>query len=142
VIKVYRWYTEGSHDQENGGAYYVERDLDSVGAVRIHARQAPDKDDLKIDIKADGVSIFETIEYIKENFVYGETSTFEKPTYTTGITLVKGENKEDSAENFDSGVFPIKAGAWLTMEIESNGAKGITVQLELVSGTEDNEVEY
>ncbi len=102
-----------------GAVYYLDKDYEPV-AVRIYARTAPNGGDLQIDIKDDGVSIFEN---------YG--------------LLTRGNKSTDWGEDFDlnSEKMLMAQGSWITLDIpESGGAGDISVSLELISLADTDEV--
>ncbi len=92
---------------EQGPAYYADRDYTPI-AVRVLARRAPDAAALTFSIKDDGVSIFSR----------------------TG-RMEKGNTQEDDAEEFPKNPPTIAEGSIVTLDVSPNGAKGITVHLEL-----------
>jgi len=87
-------------------AYYIDRDME-MAAVRVHARTAPMAGDFVFDIKANGVSIF-----------------------NTNPALPKGQAIDEMAENF--AVSGLDEGNWVTFDVVTpGGAKNTTVILEL-----------
>ena len=112
------WYLDtltGTTEQQ-GPAHYMDKGY-SAGHCRIHSRIAPTSGDLKVDIRQDGTSIM-TANY---------------------AALNKGGNLEEHAEDY-SGEPELDEGSVVTLHvIETNGAKGITVQLELDSLDEAGE---
>lgn len=101
-----------------GPTYYLEKSY-APKAVRLHCNVAPHLGDLKVDIKDDGVSIF-----------------------TDYARLPWGDSHEPDAEDFLEALPPMAEGSLITCEIvETNGAGGVTVQLELETLDEDSELE-
>ena len=110
-ILVWSLYQLHGDSQAQGPAYYAERDYEP-DACRLYARVAPSGGDLKIDIRADGTSIF--------------TSNY--------AALNKGGNLEEHAEDYQTTEPVIAAGSIVTFHvIETNGASEITCQLEMDS---------
>ena len=94
-----------------GPVFYADHDYDP-GALRLHARLAPNGADLKVDIQDDGVSIF--------------TGNY--------AALNKGGNLEEHAEDYPAAQPFIKEGSAISFHIISTGgAEGITGQLEMES---------
>lgn len=94
---------------EQGPAFYMDRDYTPM-AVRVLARRAPDATALTFTIRDDGVSIF------------ARTPRMEK-----------GDTQEDDAEEFPKNPPSIKEGSIVTLDVIPNGAKGISIHLELRS---------
>ena len=104
--------------QSYGPTYYLEKSY-APTAVRLHCNVAPKLGDLKVDIKDDGVSIF-----------------------TGYAVLPYGDSHEPDAEDFLEALPPLAEGSLITCEIvETNGAGGVTIQLELETIDEDSEAE-
>lgn len=105
------WYFENidRDGTEQGPAYYMDRDY-TPAAVRVLARRAPDAAALTFTIKDDGVSIF------------SRTPRMEK-----------GDTQEDDAEEFPKNPPTIAEGSIVTLDVTPNGAKGISVHLELLA---------
>lgn len=113
--------------------YYADADFQK-DALRVYADIAPVEGDLEIDIRADGVSIFQN------QPSYSFTTDGQRiNTPTSTAVLIKGENEELDGEDFNDG--SIEEGAWVTCHIENaRGAKGITIQLELTKVGQETEV--
>ena len=94
---------------EQGPAYYMDRDYTPV-AVRVLARRVPDAAALTFSINDDGVSIF-----------------------ARTPRLEKGDTQEDDAEEFPKNPGTIAEGSIVTLDVTPNGAKGISVHLELAA---------
>lgn len=102
--RIVNWHINGKPDNM---AYYMEQDY-APHAVRIHAQTPAKGNSLKIDIKADGVSILGTYAELHED-------------ETLLVDATEGEFNDC-----------IEEGEILTCEVvESNGANNVTVQLEL-----------
>lgn len=96
-------------DESQGPLYYADAEY-SPGAVRLHARRAPQGGDLKVDIRDDGTSIF----------------SGEKATLNRGATL------EENAEDYPAAQPFIEEGSQLSLHvIESASSEDITCELEL-----------
>ena len=94
---------------EQGPAYYADQDYVPV-AVRVLARRAADAADLTFTIRDDGTSIFERTGRVR-----------------------KGDVQEPDAEEFPANPGPIETDSIITLDVTPNGAKGISVHLELES---------
>ena len=98
-------------DGSQGPVFYADHDY-YLGALRLYARQAPDGDDLKVDIRDDGVTVL--------NSYYA--------------TLNKGDNLEENAEDYPVEMPRIEQGSVISFHIISTGgAEDITAQLEMES---------
>jgi len=114
-------------------SYFAEEDLEKV-AVRIHADTVPHSGDCKIDIMADGVSIF--IDHTFDYIGYKRVGVNIVP--DTTVALPETQNSEEYAEMFTPD--DISAGAWITCKLTApSGARNITVILELNRVTESDE---
>ena len=110
-ILVWSVFQPHGHQVAQGPAYYAEHDYEP-DACRLYARIAPSGGDLKVDIRADGVSIF--------------TSNY--------AALNKGGNLEEHAEDYPTPAPLIAEGSVVTFHIiELNGAVEVTCQLEMDS---------
>ena len=117
-----------------GPTYYMEADYEPV-AVRIYAGNAPNLD-ARIDIFADGVSIFTD----HSNRTYSQATGYDSPTPVTTVALYAGENSEAYAEDFASDI--IEKGAWVYCNlVDAGGGINFTVQLELEQVSEGLEPE-
>ena len=107
--RVLTWFFENidRDGTEQGPAYFIESDYTPV-AVRVLARQAADAGNLNFTIKDDGVTIFARQAYVS-----------------------KGDKTEGDAEDFPKNPPAILADSIVTLDVTPNGAKGITVHLEL-----------
>lgn len=107
--RILTWFFENidRDGTEQGPSYYIDRDYTPIG-VRVLARRAPDAAALTFTIKDDGVTIF------------ARTPRMEK-----------GDTQEDDAEEFPKNPPSIKEGSIVTLDVTPNGAKGISVHLEL-----------
>lgn len=123
--RILTWYVDqpeaGSVSQ--GQIFCLDQDYQLPAVVRFYAKSAPDAADLVLDIKDDGVSIF-----------------------TNKPTLQKGQSGQDWWEDFDPSLHNMEKYSWVSLEFsQTGGAKGITVQLELLAeypedaGEEDEE---
>jgi len=73
-----------------------------------------------------------TIDAFTKGGLHIENAFTEKSYYAT---LPEGSNKEENAANFAGDKLSVKQFSWITLDVvQSGGAKGITVQLELNSG--------
>lgn len=98
-------------DASQGPVFYADHDY-TPEAFRLYAQRAPEGGDLKVDIRADGVSIFSS-EY---------------------ATLNRGGNLEEHAEDYPAAEPSIAEGSAISFHIiEKAGAEGITGQLEIES---------
>lgn len=130
-LTFHRLEPAGNAVRMSPSAYYIDEDSKPV-AVRIYAEDAP-LGDMEVDIFDDGTSIFTDNASYSFNLTTGVTSG----TANTKVLLVKGENGEEFAENFAEGTV-IEEGSWVWCVLEkANGAKNVTVQLELESMSED-----
>lgn len=107
---------EGSGTNQ-GPAYVLDRDYALPGKVRLYARNAPGYSSLRVDIKADGVSLFEA--------AVGN--------YPSSVpSIQKGRNIEEEWDSFKDSLRRIDRYAVLTCDVlDSGGAGDITVTLEL-----------
>ncbi len=107
--RILSWYIENPKNTGSEGmTYALDRSYALPGIVRIHAGIVPENDDLEIDIKDDGSSIFTNLPALDK----GESST-EEDDFNIGLSLM---------EQF----------SLVTLEIpQSGGAKQISVTLEL-----------
>ena len=117
--RILVWYIDTLVDDQFslGPVFIMDRDY-SAQVVRIHAKRAPGVD-LEFDIRDDGVSIMggdlpvlpigETLKDVAQDFIIAEDSN----------TILK-----DSI---------------VTLHLTSGGTSGITVQLELLSETDEDE---
>ena len=98
-------------DGSQGPVFYADHDY-TPGALRLHARLAPNGADLVVDIRVDGESIL-TDKY---------------------AALNKGANLEEHAEDYPSREPMIAEGSVISFHIISTGgAEGITGTLEVDS---------
>ena len=107
--RILVWYMENIDRDgvDMGPAFYIEQDYTPV-AVRVMARRSADASNLQFTIKDDGVTIF-----------------------SRQGTLTKGATLDDAAEELPKNPPRIAEGSLVTLDVTPNGAKGITVQLEL-----------
>jgi len=112
-------------------AYYMDGEYDKV-SVRIYAETAPLRE-AKIDILDDGTSIF-TNQSLRR---WSKTTGVEETNAAdTTVTLMAGENSEESAEDFTPST--IEEGSWVYCNlVDSGGGYNFTVQLELHQTSED-----
>ena len=116
-------------------AFYMERDY-VPEKLRIYAAQAPNGGDCEIDIRDDGTTILSSRGRRPES----TTATRLTGTAKTTAVLPKGANLEEDADDFLTTDSTIAAGSVLTChEIDLNGAKNVTVQLELDSADDEDE---
>ena len=108
--RILTWYVENPKNTGSEGMTYIlDRSYALPAIVRIHAGDAPDGDDLEIDIKDDGSSIF-----------------------TNLPVLDKGESSTEEEDDFNIGLSMMEQFSLVTLEIpQSGGAKRISVTLEL-----------
>lgn len=135
--RVLTWHLVKQMGNENqvGPAYYMESDY-HPHAVRIHAGAAPQLGDARFDIKADGVSIFNS--HYDMPFPEAGDSTVHEP--DTTIFLPLGEQEEEAAEDFRTD--PIVRGSWVTCHVASSQkASDMSIHLELERLNEPNEME-
>lgn len=116
--RVLTWYidTLTGDDTEEGPVYIMDRDYDlTTAVVRVHAKHAPDAGVMRVDIMDDGTSIFTTRfpALQKGRDTLEEWDDFTDPT---------ASNDADRIERFS--LVSLKF-------LESSGAKGVTVSLEL-----------
>lgn len=115
--RVLTWHREGvsADNVRIGPTYYLEAEYEPV-AVRIHAENAPSDDAAVFDIKADGVSIFNST-----------------------IALAKGQTTDEAADDFKAGLI-LSVGSWLHCQLLStSGGRNFTIQLELERVSEPEE---
>ena len=104
--RILTFFFPDSPNPPSAPAYYIDRDMEKA-AVRVYAQTAPMAGDFIFDIKATGVSIF-----------------------NSNPSLPRTQNIEEAAEDFIPGDF--SEGDLVTCNIvQSGGAKNVTVQLEL-----------
>lgn len=122
--RVLTWFIRDSSDLAWLPRYYADADYEKV-ALRVYATKPPVTGDLKIDIQADGVSIFANTPTLTFGTQGQRTTT---PTETD--VLNKGDTSEDDADDFNGSV--IEENTWVTCVVASlAGAKGVTISLEL-----------
>ena len=132
--RVLTWFIRDTSDLSWLPRYYMDAEYEKV-ALRVYATKAPITDDLRVDIQADGVSIFQNQSSTTFTTAGQRTTT---PT-TTGV-LVKGDNAEVDAEDFNGDSIPL--GSWVTLSIpDMAGARGVSIHLELERVGEANESE-
>jgi len=106
--RILTWYYRGVDPEMP--AYYLERDY-TPAHIRVYAKKEPSGGDLQVDIKDDGTSILASYAF-----------------------LPKGDNLEEDAEDFLDTESIMEVGSVVTCDVVvTNGADGITVQLELLS---------
>ncbi len=108
--RILTWYIEGisGDGTRQGPTFTLDEDYGLPGIVKIHATQAPDADDLIVDIKDDGTSIF-----------------------TKQPRLQKGHTT-DWWEEFNFSLSKMEKDSLVSLDVvQSGGAKRLTVQLEL-----------
>lgn len=120
-----------------GSTYYIETDYTPV-AVRIHAGLVPVSGDAKIDIHADGVSIFNNRTLSDLDL---DTGVVDTGTAVTTALLGKGLSSEEYAEDFatdvDGETIIIEKGSWIYCNLENTGGgDNFSVSLELYTMTE------
>lgn len=100
-----------------GPVYILDKDYALPGVVRLYAKRPPGYDSLRVDIKADGVSIFE------DAVRTGKASV---------PSIQKGRNIEERWDSFRDTLRRLDRYTLLTCDVlDSGGAGGITVALEL-----------
>ena len=117
--RIFIWHLdELTGDGTNQGPSYVlDQDYALPGVVRLYAKRAAGKDSLRVDIKADGVSIFEAA------IGNGLASV---------PSIQKGRQIEENWDSFKDTIRRLDRYAVLTLDVlDSGGASGITVSLEL-----------
>jgi len=125
----------GNETRMAPSAYYIDADYAKV-AVRIYAETAP-LSDAEIDIFDDGTSIFRSNAFTKFNLSTARRTVVSD---TTTVVLVKGQNSDEVAENFND--TPIEEGSWVYCNlVDAGGGSNFTVQLELRQVSEDEELE-
>lgn len=124
--RILVWHEPGSPgaDKRIGPTFYIEADY-KPAEVRLHAEYPPVNGDMEVTIYDDGVSIFENHS--------GKIPVAGVPTYISEATtavLPKGQTKDDNSGEFATK--EIAEGSWVHCIVtKSNGARNITVQLEL-----------
>ena len=114
-ILVWSVFQPHGYQTAQGPAYYAEHDYEP-DACRLYAQIAPSGGNLKVDIRADGTSIFTT------NYA----------------ALNKGGNLEEHAEDYPTPAPLIAEGSVVTFHIIAlNGAAELTCQLEMESLDEE-----
>jgi len=129
AARILTWYLdEVTGDGTNQGpAYCMDTGYALPAKVRIHAQRVPKGQDLIIDIKEDGTSIFGTYTSKLDATPVGRVTT---DSYRA--SLVDGSTSEENAENFAPNKTRLQQYSWITLDvIQSGGAKKISVQLEL-----------
>ena len=116
--RILTWYIESlvGDGTSAGPVFVMDRDY-RPHVVRVHAKRCPDAGHLSLDVKDDGVSIFGLLP-----------------------KLTKGQTSEDVAEDFQPNADTIAKYSLVSLDLNSSGASGITVQLELEAEA-DSEVE-
>lgn len=100
-----------------GPSYVLDQDYALPGKVRLYAKRAPGYNSLRVDIKADGVSIF--------NAAIRSASA-------SVPSLQKGQQLEEDWDSFLDSIRRLDRYSVLTCDVlDSGGASGITVSLEL-----------
>jgi len=118
-------------------AFYLGADY-SKGAVRIYAETPPQGNDLKVDILADGVSIFN--DHASQLAWIGDHEPAPPHTPDTSVGLSIGETTDTEAADFTNG--DLTEGTWMTLSVvDLASARNVTVQLELIKLSEDEETE-
>lgn len=117
--RILEWYLDTLVDDQfsRGAVFIMDRDY-QPRVVRIHAKRAPGED-VTFDIRDDGVSIMGGIAPI----------------------LYKGKNLEDVAEDFTVAATTIERYSAVTLHLTGGHTSGISVQLELVAETDDDELD-
>lgn len=106
-----------------GPAYVLDNDYELPGIVRLYARRAPGYNSLRVDIKADGVSIFNSA-------VRGQLASVP--------SIQKGRNIEEEWDSFRDTILRLDKFTVLTCDVlDSGGAGDITVMLELAKADSD-----
>ena len=132
--RILIWHIPDSPNPLSLPRYYMEADYVPV-ALRVYADTKPETDDLRIDIRDDGVSIFKN-QPSTTFTTLGQRTT----TPTTTPVLIKGDNSEEDAGDFLEDA--LGTGSWISCVIADwAGAKGVTIQLELDKVGESNESE-
>ena len=121
-----------------GPTYFIEADYEPL-KVRMYAERAPTDGDVEVDILVDGTTIFNNRKTVYQKS-YGDSTTFHQIASTTAV-LPKGEHYEEDAEDFKANAL-IAEGSWVHCVLKAlNGAKNITVQMELERISEPDESE-
>ena len=114
ATRYLEWYVDNitGDGTFQGMVHCVDMDYTLTHAkVRIHAKQAPDAGVMSVDIKDDGVSIFDGSRY---------------------PNLQKGRQSEEDWDAFSTTASRIEQFSYVSLDIlNSAGAKGISVTLEL-----------
>ena len=108
--RVLTWFVEGidRDGTTQGPTFTLDQDYGLPGRVNLQAGQAPDADDVIIDIKDDGVSIF-----------------------TRQPRLKKGHTS-DWWEEFNFALSKMEKDSLVSLDVvQSGGVKRLTVELEL-----------
>ncbi len=108
--KTLVWYLEEIQRDgtRQGPTFILDEDYGLPGVVKIHAAGAPDADDLIIDIKDDGVSVF------------------------TKQPRLQKTHTSDEWEEFNFSLSKMEKDSLISLDVvQSGGAKRVTVQLEL-----------
>lgn len=115
--RILTWYLETlTGDGTNQGPSYVLDQSYTPNSVRVHAKRAPGYDSLRVDIKADGISIFPAA--IRAG--------------VAGVPSVqKGSQLEDHWDSFADAPTLAEFTVVTLDVLDSGGASGITVTLEL-----------
>ena len=105
------WYihTNEGDSTSAGPVYILDREY-RPRVVRVHVKRQPDADDMTLDIKDDGTSIFEALP-----------------------RLVKGQTSDEVVADFFPSADSLAKYSQVSLDLTPNGAAGITVILELVA---------
>lgn len=103
------WYVEQivGDGTEQGPVFIVERDY-TPAALRVNVKKAPDAGDMTFTVRDDGASIL-----------------------TRSARVLKNTEAESAADDWGTAPAVIAEGSLVSLDIVANGAKGITVELDL-----------
>lgn|SRR3990167_693140 len=117
--RIMTWHIAGliGDGVSQGPAYVLDKDYALPGVVRLYAQRAPGYDSLRVDIKADGVSLF-------------EDAIGARPASVP--SLQKGRSIEEHWDSFRDSLRRVDRFSVITCDVlDSGGAADITVSLEL-----------
>jgi hypothetical protein len=116
--RILVWYVDKNtgNGTNEGPSFIMDRDYVPY-VVRTHAKNAPDAGNMEITINDDGASIFSSPVFLPQN-----------------------ENTEEVVEDWVENATTIEKYSLVTLDLNPNGAQGITVQLEL-DAVENEETE-
>ena len=141
ATRILTWHASGKKRSGDriGPTYYIDADYQPI-AVRMHAETAPSLSDTKVDILKDDVSIFSNSTPVTQVSASTKGPTTARGVAKTVALLPMGDNTEVNAEDFIGS--EIDKGSWVHCVLEEDGgSENLTVHLELLRNSEDDESE-